>query len=221
MNIWQESEWHSGTKGVHSDQAVCVGWGLKLIASPGSSPFKSALLRLCKGTQEVKVVEWLRRGERRHWVERRICAHTTLNVERRWQHRRRQQQKCNCSPSLSCPVLNVHKWTHFLNTAMCNKHICFAKWTYLLLKCVHFTQRTTGRQWTLYYVEVAGVCVCVCPNTQGWHCTKSCTLRSARLTDAVVAEPWNLTCDQTHISRTSSNCVVFSLALPCLILLST
>ena len=43
--------------------------------------------------------------------------------------------------------------------------------------------------------------------------TESCTLQSARLTDAVVVEPWNLTCDRTHISRTSSNRVVLSLSL--------
>ena len=58
------------------------------------------------------------------------------------------------------------------------------------------------------------VCVCVCVHIHRVD-TESCTLQSARLTDAVVVEPWNLTCDRTHISRTSSNRVVLSLSLSC------
>ena len=65
---------------------VSVGRGLKLTASPSLTPFKSALLRLCKGragTQEVKVVERLggvSDGIELNVVDNPVYVHTTLTT---------------------------------------------------------------------------------------------------------------------------------------------
>ena len=167
-----------------------------MTASPGSTPFKSALLRLCKGragTQEVKVVERLggvSDGIELNVVDNPAYVHTTLTTLHK-------------TALLPCPAqFPMCPSEHFLLTAHLfpTVHTCSSQCT-----CEHCSSACAQIEdytHTMYNVHAESCKV----NTSSTSVhilrvdTESCTLQSARLTDAVVVEPWNLTCDRTHIS---------------------